>query len=58
MSTGFIPDYTYAAALVAGWYPGPPQRNFWTTTKIERNTAKPISAMRCDSCGFLELYAK
>ena len=57
MVRGFVPDATYGAALVGKWHEGPPQKSFWTGTKVERGTGIPIGAFRCAGCGYLEFFA-
>jgi Domain of unknown function (DUF6487) len=57
MQRGFIVDNSHAARFVNHWAPGPPQRSFWTGTKL-REGSLPIGAFRCASCGFLESYAR
>ncbi len=54
---GFVPDYSQSAAFVGTWHAGPPQKSFWTRTKINASQGIPIGAFRCERCGFLEFYA-
>ena len=57
MLQGFVPDYSYGAALVGGWQAGQPKKSFWTKTKASFDEGIPIGAYRCEKCGFLEFYA-
>ena len=57
MQVGFIPDATYGSNVVAGWYPGIPQKSFWQGTKVDREDMVALDAYRCQRCGFVELYA-
>lgn len=57
MVRGFLPDQSYGATLVGNWYPGDPEKSFWTGTKRRPLIGLPVGAFRCEKCGFLELYA-
>ena len=57
MQLGFIPDATYGSTVVAGWYPGRPQKSFWQGTRVDREEIVAIDAYRCPGCGFVEFYA-
>ena len=58
MVQGFVPDFHHHSQnRVGGWHEGPPNKSFWTGTKVERSERIPIGAFRCNRCGFLELYA-
>lgn len=39
------------------WAPGVPQVSMWTGLKLNRKHVLPITAYRCESCGYLEFYA-
>ena len=58
MVQGFIMDCTYGARLVSQWAEGPPQKSFWGVTKRPADKPIPIGTIRCNSCGFLESYAR
>ena len=57
MEQGFVADYSMAAALVASWHPGHPEKKLVGHTKAPRAEGVPIGAYRCHSCEFLEFYA-
>jgi hypothetical protein len=58
MTRGFVPDFfTHGATRVPGWQEGEPEKSFWCGTNADRSSIIPISAFRCDRCGFLEFYA-
>ncbi|MHA2297648.1 MAG: hypothetical protein ACXAEU_13815 [Candidatus Hodarchaeales archaeon] len=58
MVEGFIIDIRYGGETVSSWYQGKPKKSFWTGLKIKRDQLHPISAFRCEKCGYLELYAQ
>jgi len=58
MIQGFVMDHTYGARLVSQWAEGTPQKSFWTVTKLPPEKLIPIGIFRCQSCGFLESYAR
>ena len=58
LETGYSVDATYGAYLEQKWYPGAPQKSFWTGVKVKRNRGVPITALRCPKCGYVEFYAK
>jgi hypothetical protein len=55
--SGFIPDVGYGSVLPSRWYEGKPDINWMGNVKIKGKPSIPISAERCVTCGFLELYA-
>jgi len=57
MVQGFVADYSMAAALVASWHAGHPEKKLVGHTKAPRAEGVPIGAYRCQTCGFLEFYA-
>lgn len=58
MVRGFLADFNYGAVGVGTWVEGPPQKSFWTGTKIEPRKKLYVATFRCKSCGFLESYAR
>lgn len=66
MIHGFVIDRSHAFTFVNQWKKGTPTRNTWFEsmfTGLGIKTPKagetiPIGTFRCDSCGFLELYAR
>ena len=57
MTEGFMMDATQGAALVARWVAGPPERSFWTNTKVRGKEQRKVVTYRCPKCGYLESYA-
>jgi predicted RNA-binding Zn-ribbon protein involved in translation (DUF1610 family) len=61
MEEGFVLDVQgdanneRAAAL---WIQGPISRSFWTGVTTRKRARRPITAFRCTTCGFLEMYAR
>jgi len=41
----------------AHWVAGPPEKSFWTGTKLKGKDKHEIHTFRCVRCGFLESYA-
>jgi hypothetical protein len=58
MEQGFIFDMAHGTRLVSHWAPGAPQKSFWFGTRLPEEKLIPIGAFRCESCGFLESYAR
>lgn len=58
MEQGFVLDSTYGARIVSQWAAGPPEKSFWSGTKLPDEALIPIGTFRCESCGFLESYAR
>ena len=58
MVQGFIMDFTEGGRLVSQWAEGPPQKSFWTRTKVPKEGLIPVGTFRCASCGYLESYAR
>src|SRR5438046_1565611 len=58
MVQGFVPDFAHSGVIVEVWVEGPPQKSFWVGTKIPVLDKLPIATFRCETCGFLESYAR
>lgn len=58
MQVGFVADQTYGGVLPGRWVKGKPQRSFWFGTKISDRVVINVSAYRCATCGYIELYAR
>ena len=57
MEEGFVLDNADGGARrVSEWVEGAPQTSFWLGLKVSE--ARKIVTYRCESCGFLESYAK
>jgi len=57
MVQGHVLDTTYGGNLLSRWSPGPPKNYFWTGI-LNTFPKIPIGTFRCQSCGFLESYAR
>jgi hypothetical protein len=58
MEPGFIPDATYGGTLPMRWVEGVPEKSFLGGLKLRGKKQHPVTADRCRSCGYLELYAR
>jgi predicted Zn-ribbon and HTH transcriptional regulator len=58
MVQGFVLGVTHGGKLVSQWSEGPPQKSFWSVVKSSKEKPIPIGTFRCNSCGFLESYAR
>jgi hypothetical protein len=61
MDRGYIPDYANSDVVVlqAVWTPGDPRpRRFQTGIRTDPGAQIPLTAYRCPSCGYVELYAR
>jgi predicted nucleic-acid-binding Zn-ribbon protein len=56
MTTGFVLDMNQGAK-VAEWVEGAIEKSAWTGLKLKDRRRFPITADRCERCGFLEFYA-
>lgn len=50
--------FTLENSIVSRWVPGSPKKSFLTGTKILGKKLVPIGSFRCESCGYLEFYAR
>ena len=59
MSAGFLLPYArYDQSHPTHWVSGAPEKSFWTGTAVKKRHVLPVVTHRCDSCGFLESYAR
>lgn len=58
MDQGFVADYTHGGVLTSHWVEGPPEKSFWSQTRVPSDKKIPIGTFRCPSCGYLESYAR
>ncbi len=63
MELGYIPDYAHGAVLLGRWIRGRPKPGFLSSLdrlRIWPPSARtvPIGVYRCQSCGYLEFYAR
>ena len=57
MEEGVLPDFGYGQVVPGSWQEGPAERNWLGSLKVRHKTRHPITAYRCRSCGYLDLYA-
>ena len=63
MELGYTPDYSHGAVFLGHWIRGRPQSallSIFDRLRIGTPCAPaiPIGVQRCQSCGYLELYAR
>jgi predicted nucleic-acid-binding Zn-ribbon protein len=58
MEEGFILDVARQGYGQATWVQGPPEPSFWAGLKLNAKTRRPVVALRCSRCGYLESYAQ
>ena len=58
MYEGFLLDITYGSNLPTSWVEEPPEKSFWTGTKVKGKEKLPVQTYRCAACGFLKSYAR
>ena len=59
MEQGFILDLTYGGQIVSRWAAGVPRKSYWSGTRaVPDHDVIPVGAFRCQSCGYLESYAR
>ncbi len=66
LEEGFIPDFGMFATWVSVWFPGEPSTLKGVLDRIktgagiatESKDAKMVEALRCQTCGKLDLYAR
>lgn len=58
MTAGFVLDKKRTSAVVSHWVQGLPKKAIWAGVDVEGKPTYAIGAYRCESCGFLELYAR
>ncbi|SOD03252.1 hypothetical protein SAMN05216486_1094 [bacterium JGI 053] len=56
MTTGYLLDQGQHVK-VTEWIEGAPEKSFWTGLNLKQRRRFPVTADRCERCGFLELYA-
>jgi hypothetical protein len=40
------------------WVEGAPERSFWKGLSVKSRRVLPVVSFRCESCGYLESYAR
>jgi len=58
MERGHIPDIAESHVVQTAWARGETERRRWVGgIKVNTKEQLPITAYRCPSCGYVELYA-
>lgn len=55
---GFVADYSHGMVIPGRWVKGKPQHSFWWGTRLRDRIMFRMTAYRCESCGYVELYAR
>lgn len=58
MEQGFVIDRDYGNRRLGQWAAGAPRKSFMTGTKLPEDEPISIGTYRCESCGYLESYAR
>ena len=63
MEQGYTLDVTFGATFTGQWIRGTPKRSYFDSLAIKFPSMSPsqrvpIATFRCQSCGFLESYAR
>jgi hypothetical protein len=57
LKQGFVRDLREHRSETAYWIEGPVERSFLFGVRVRGRRKAAITALRCDACGRLELYA-
>jgi predicted nucleic-acid-binding Zn-ribbon protein len=58
MEEGHVPDVGYGQVTQSSWAPGAAEpRRYFGGIKTRVKEQLPLTAFRCPSCGYVELYA-
>ena len=57
LKTGFVRDLAQHRTDSAWWVEGPIERSFFLGIRLRGRRKAEVTALRCDSCTRLELYA-
>ncbi|HYJ79732.1 MAG TPA: hypothetical protein VEW03_09040 [Longimicrobiaceae bacterium] len=55
MAAGYLLSKGSSEVAVSDWVEGLPDKRWWGLN-LKNRTRIPITALRCNRCGFLELY--
>jgi hypothetical protein len=58
MELGFLVDNAHGAVAEPLWADGPLEVSFWTGVKMKGREKRRVETYRCESCGYLESYAR
>jgi hypothetical protein len=53
-----VVDQDYGSRRLTHWAAGAPRKSFMSGTKRPEDEPIPIGVYRCESCGYLESYAR
>jgi hypothetical protein len=54
---GFLQDHGHGANYSTAWIGGPPEKSLWGGLKLRGRRRLRVLALRCTSCGLVQLYA-
>jgi hypothetical protein len=57
MEAGFVASRSLDYTKPDDWVAGAPEKSLWFGTKVRSKDHFQITSYRCQSCGYLELYA-
>lgn len=57
MQEGYVLDVAKTGRIPSSWIEGKPEKDFWLGLNLEDKLVFPITAFRCERCGFLKFYA-
>jgi hypothetical protein len=55
---GFLRDVMHGGYKPGMWVEGPPEKSFWSGTKVGDRRQYRVQAFRCVKCGKVELFAR
>jgi hypothetical protein len=58
MERGFLLDHAHGAVAEPEWAEGRIEKSFWTGVKTSGRERRLVETFRCESCGYLESYAR
>ena len=57
LEEGFLQDHGDGANYSTAWIGGPPEKSFFAGLKVRGRPRLQVVALRCISCGLVQLYA-
>ena len=57
LEEGWLQDRGEGASYPASWVAGPPEKSVWGGVKTKGRPRLRVFALRCISCGLIQLYA-
>jgi Domain of unknown function (DUF6487) len=58
MHAGFVPDYSDAVVLERRWFEGKFETRWLGLRLRNKKFPVPVTTYRCNTCGYLESYAR